>query len=279
MTFRFIFMLVTAGWFFAGAPFLAVATGENPYAPIVTRNVFALVPIPTNPPVDPTPATPPPKITPNGIMTLFGKLQVLFKVAGTAKPGLPAKDESYVLGVGERQDEIEVRKIDEPSATITFNNHGTVQELPLVTGAASGGAAPGGIPAPAGVGLPASAPSAVGTSGRGVPLPAVGGGRAREWSGGGNPVGSNPQDQASAGGLNFGNRNSYAGATRTEPALTPEAQVIMMEANRLATQDAVNKWQLPPLPPTPITPPDATGPGGMPLIPPPPAPPPLPGEE
>ena len=67
---------------------------NNPYAPIVVRNVFDLNP---PPPADAgQPADPPPKITPNGIMSILGQLQVLYKVAGTAKPGQPAKDEFYI---------------------------------------------------------------------------------------------------------------------------------------------------------------------------------------
>jgi hypothetical protein len=65
-------------------------------------------------------------------MSIFGRLQVLFKTAGTAKPGQPAKDEFYILSEGQRQDEIEVIRIDEKASLVTFNNHGTVQELPLV---------------------------------------------------------------------------------------------------------------------------------------------------
>ena len=64
-------------------------------------------------------------------MSIFGQLQVLFKVAGTAKPGQPAKDDSYILSEGQRQDEIEVIHIDEKASLVTFNNHGTVQEIPL----------------------------------------------------------------------------------------------------------------------------------------------------
>jgi hypothetical protein len=70
---------------------------------------------------------PPVKITPNGIMSIFGQLQVLFKVAG--KPG--GKDAFYTLGEGQRQDDIEVTKINETKGIVTFNNHGIVQELPL----------------------------------------------------------------------------------------------------------------------------------------------------
>jgi hypothetical protein len=104
---------------------------NNPYAPIVVRNIFGLNP---PPPVDAAPpGDPPPKITLNGIMSIFDhQLQVLFKVAGTAKPGQPAKDESYILSEGQRQDEIEVTHINEKASLVTFNNHGTVQELLLV---------------------------------------------------------------------------------------------------------------------------------------------------
>ena len=58
----------------------------NPYAPVVTRNIFDLNPPPK---VDPNAAdaTPPPKLTPNGITDILGQLQVLFKVANPAKPG------------------------------------------------------------------------------------------------------------------------------------------------------------------------------------------------
>ena len=114
---------------------------NNPYAPIVVRNIFGLNPVPTND-VNATPAEPPPKITPNGIMSIFGKWQVLFKVAGTPKPGQPAKDESYILSEGQRQDEIEVIQIDEKANLVTFNNHGTVQELPLVKANAAAGGTP-----------------------------------------------------------------------------------------------------------------------------------------
>jgi len=100
----------------------------NPYAVVVIRNIFGLNP---PPPVDPNankPAEPPVKVVPNGIMSIFGQLQVLFKVA--AKPG--GKDATYMLTEGQSQDDIEVIKIDEKAASVTFNNHGVVQELPLV---------------------------------------------------------------------------------------------------------------------------------------------------
>jgi len=105
----------------------------NPYTSIAVRNVFSL-----NPPA----ATPDsaadvdkdlPKITLTGITTILGPLQVLFKTFGGGSPGVPIKDKFYDLAEGQTQDEIEVSRIDPKNELVTFNNHGVVQELPLVT--------------------------------------------------------------------------------------------------------------------------------------------------
>jgi len=186
-----------------------VGAADSPYASIVARNMFGLVPIP---PPDPNagkpPADPPPKITPTGIMTIFGRDQALFRVATKTKPGQPAKDDAYVLSEGERQDGIEVVKINHGDAIITFDNHGTVQELPLIPskesdggpgpGAARGfgGAAPSmpgvaiprpGLRMPGGPGMPANIgnngrnpnlmPGANGANGA-TGMPTLGGGQA-----------------------------------------------------------------------------------------------------
>lgn len=149
---RFILGSLTVGWLSGQTLLAVVAPEENPYTPIVARNVFGLLPLPTNNPADLAPATPLPKISPNGIMTVFGKLQVLFKVAKPPPAGQPAKDESYVMSEGDRQDDIEVQKIDEPNATITFNNHGTIQTLELMKSSGPAGGPPAGA-APTGPGL------------------------------------------------------------------------------------------------------------------------------
>jgi hypothetical protein len=119
---------------------------DNPYGPIVTRNVFNLNPPP--PPGAAQPAEPPPKITPNGIISILGRCQVLFKVNLPPKPGHLAREQTYILGEGQQQDDIEVVKIDATTQVVTFDNHGTVQELPLTVANASGpgpsGAVPGG---------------------------------------------------------------------------------------------------------------------------------------
>ena len=138
----------------ASPPAAGQATDDKPYSTIVARNMFQLVPIPVHKPEDDLPPPePPPKITPNGIMTIFGKLQALFKVASKGKPGQPPKDESYVLTEGERQNDIEVVKINQPDGIITFNNHGTIQELPLVAAKDTGSAPEPGRPGGAGSGI------------------------------------------------------------------------------------------------------------------------------
>jgi hypothetical protein len=229
---------------------------NNPYAPIVVRNIFALNP---PPPVDAAPpGDPPPKITLNGIMSIFGQLQALYKVAGTAKPGQPAKDDFYILSEGQRQDEIEVTHIDEQASLVTFNNHGTVQELPLVKANPPAVSTP--MPSQGGPGPTRNLPTPNGdNSGRGRSGggPPGGPGAARNrGTGNSSPLTTVPP---SAG---------YSGQQQTQNTpqntLTPEAQVIMMEAQRAQWEKEGNPAAAI-IPPTPLTP--RNSPGGMPPIP------------
>ena len=194
---------------------------NNPYAPIVVRNIFALNP---PAPVDAAPpGDPPPKITLNGIMSILGKLQALYKVAVPAKPGQPAKDEAYILSEGQRQDEIEVTHIDEQTSLVTFNNHGTVQELPLIKAnppAVSTPVTAQGGPVPT---RNLTAPNGD-NSGRGR----LGGGpgAARRDRGDGAPLTTVPT------------RGGSSGQTSQQPqnTMTPEEQMIMIAAQHLKAQ-------------------------------------------
>jgi hypothetical protein len=230
----------------AGAP-AADTSADNPYLFIVQRNVFGLVPIPVHNPADDVAVTPTPKISPNGIMPLFGKLQVLFKVAVPAKPGQPPKDESYILGEGERQDDITVQKIDEASATITFDNHGTIQQLPLVAStAASGGPGPEprGMVPPPGMPMPGMAPAAGGSS---APM-GFGGRFGRNRN---NPDGNN---QSGSGMPSFGSATTSSAANNgaQEQPMTAEQAVILIEAQRSKyLQEGNSAYKI--LPPTPLT--------------------------
>ena len=257
MNLRFILGLLAAGWFSSQSVWGVAAPTDNPYTPIVARNMFGLVPIPTNAPVDPALLVPPPKITPNGIMTIFGRLQVLFKVAGDAKPGVPAKDESYVLCEGDRQDDIEVQKIDEKAAVITFNNHGVIQELPLVAASAAGAGAASGS---AGFGRPQGLPPLPGVA------PGAGGGSHLGFGGRfgrsqNTPPASTPAPAPSAAvPSGLGGTSTPASSTTAEAPIPYEQQVILMEANRLNyIQQGDTTAKI--LPVTDLTP-DVTGEGG-----------------
>lgn len=233
----------------------SAATADNPYKPIPQRNVFGLNPIPTNNPADQKPPEPPSKIIPNGIMTIFGKVQVLFKVQEPGKAGQPAKEQTYVMGEGERQDDIEVQKIDEKAAAITFNNRGIVQTLELVKAAATGGA-----PAPAG-GPGLSPAAAAAAAVKGVPAPA-----ASTTAGFGARFGRSRTATSGAAGTSGGAASSAAVANsevnekgiyqpRAEAPgeqLTAEQRIILIEAQRqkmLEEGDATAHL----LPTTPIT--------------------------
>ena|SRR5450432_2514543 len=199
----------------------------DPYATVVARNIFGLNPPP--PPGPPQDATPPPKITPNGIMTILGEVQVLFKVAGTPKPGgPPSADESYILSEGQRQDDIEVVKIDEKNSIVTFNNHGETQQLPLVV------TQPSSTPSP---GL-AGGPGAAG----GRFNPGGGPGARPRGNGGGGYGGSsaNSGGQGNSGNANDSSNlsnvptrsNTFNAASQIPEGMTPEVQTIAIEANR-----------------------------------------------
>jgi hypothetical protein len=241
----------------------AVAS-DLPYSTIVARNMFGLVPIPPPPPPDQgPPPDPPPKITPNGIMTIFGKKQALFKVADKPKPGQPQKDTSHVLSEGEREDDIEVVKIDSENNTITFNNHGEVQELVVVDAGATGGApGGGGGPGAAGPG-PGGPMRSGGPMARGHLGPR--GGMNMEAPGFNNNIG-NPQPSAAPTSGSTFQAPAQSQQNIEDQVMSAARQMAEIEQNRIATQEAVNQGLMPPLPPTLLTPPDATGQGGSPLI-------------
>ena len=236
------------------------AAADNPYGTIMQRNVFALVPLPTNPPDAGPPPEPPPKITPNGIMNVFGKLQAMFKAPLPGKPGQPATDKAYVLCVGEREDDIEVVKIDEQNSVITFNNHGQTQELPLTAGNASAGSAPPpvaipGMPVPPPAGVPAANPAGGNPSqligfggrfGRSRPTPALGSQPAGDPSAPmmGGAVNNNSSDKTA--------QNLPGGIDPQVMQMTPEARVLMMEAQRAKWLNEGNSAAAL-VPPTPIT--------------------------
>lgn len=246
----------------------APAASDSPYAAIVARNMFGLLPIP---PPDPTAGQPPPeeppKITPNGTMTIFGRKQALFKVANKPKPGQQAKEASYVLAEGERQDDITVVKIDTTLGIITFDNHGKTQELPLVAAKDTGGGAAGSGGRPGGFGQPNQPrPLGVPPGGNLPGRPPIAGG----LPGGINPAG-NPGMAANAGGVGpegIGPNGANGGITMLggtpvnanriyqpmeDSTITPEQSVILIEAQRMKAFQTGDSRTASLLPTTPLT--------------------------
>ena len=192
--------------------------------------MFGLLPIPppdTNPPA--APVDPPPKITLNGIMTIFGRDQALFKVATKPAPGQPAKDSSYVLSEGERQDDIEVTKINHADGIVTFNNHGTTQELPLV--AASSGGAPAG--SGGGPGNPAPWFSAKYLAGRCLPLTAP-------------PCSVIVKQRAPNQTPYQPTSSQQSGQNIEDQVMSAARDMALTEQYRIDTQDLVQQGKLPP---------------------------------
>ena len=182
-------------------------------------------------------------------MTIFGFRQALFTVDAMSKPGQPlGKNGSYILSEGQRQDDIEVTHIDEKSGVVTFNNHGVVQEIPLTKAPA---VATSTMPTPISVNFSPAAPPAVpfGNSSGGGNFGRFG---SRAGSNGGN------NSSGTDGSSNLRSIPTRGGGStqQSQNTLTPEAQIIAMEVNRQLTADQVRAGEMPPLPPTPLTPPD-----------------------
>ena len=195
-------------------------------------------------------------------MGVFGHSQVLFKVTPVAKGGPPPKDEFYILSEGQRQDDIEVVKIDERNSLVTFDNHGFQQEMPLAAAASGGGA---GAASWSGGGGAINNPGMAAGAGGGGGGPGVPGGFTRFGSspGGNNGVMPNsnpgfnngggptvaPGANGAVGGLDF--NASVQGRTYQPeaPTMTPQQTTEMIEAQRalyIASGNPIGKL----LPPT-----------------------------
>jgi hypothetical protein len=177
-------------------------------------------------------------------MTIFGTPQVLFNADVPPRPPAPATQKSYILSEGQSEDDIEVVHIDEKNGVVTFNNHGVVQEIPLVK------APPITTPTPV-----------VMNSGYPTPTGAPGGFRGAGGPGGGNFVrfggGAGQNRSIGSAGGNLGNNSGNnpgasfgsTGGGSTQPQLSPEAQTLLIAAQKAqAKQNGDPTWRI--YPPT-----------------------------
>jgi hypothetical protein len=190
---------------------LTPAAPTRPYEAIVDRNVFNLHPPPAA--IDPAELARSrmqiPKLTLNGITTILGKKLVILTMPAT-KPGVPPI--TLMLAEEERQEEIEVKEIDEKAGVVKVTNHGEDQTLdfdhdgtrPLAAGANPG--TPLTIPP-----IPAAPPPNV------LPMPA--------------PIRPFRTLQSRTTPLSG---NAPQADTQDQPeSLTPEQQTLIIEAQRL----------------------------------------------
>jgi len=224
----------------AGGVRAATADADNPYSDtIVGRNVFSLKEPPPPPnPEDLIKKDPPPKILLQGLTTILGRKQVLFKVQQPAKPGQPAQEESFVSAEGERQGEIEVLEIDEIAGVVKFDNHGTIEPKNMKddVAQATAGPSPQTKPLPPGV-IPPTIP--------GLPRPTAAVNPVRPTAGSVAHFGGSssrfPTRTLRTSTMAVGGVPSVLGGAQTAqtiatapsvPVLSREEQEIMIEVNR-----------------------------------------------
>ncbi len=196
---------------------------SNPYANISVRNVFGLKPPPL-PPAPPDITPPAPNITLTGIYK-FGRKRVMMMAPVPAKPPIPAREESYILGEGERDGDIEVLSIDEKAGVVQVNNHGTMQTLDFANNGAK-------LPAPAA--LPVAMPGLVPGQPMNASVPQV----VPSVSPGAGTVirfGNAAQLASSGGGSPSG---FAAGPAQPQNTITAEEQTILIEAQRAKMMDS-----------------------------------------
>lgn len=238
----------------------------NPYQVVVERNVFGLKPAPRpEDVVQPPPPTPPLQVKLQGITEglLGGKRQVLMKIMEPpAKPGEPAKERAVIMDEGEARGNIEVLAIDPVARSVKLNNNGTVTNLLLADFIMRVTAPPAAAPAPgtAAPGLPRPAVPVPGQVRPGL-QPQAGVAPALPATAFPQPAGAISQMQASTPTANITRPMRSRTTIGTSPSagnrptLSLEEQAAVMEVERLRTRDAVARGEMPPLPPTPWTPP------------------------
>ena len=274
-----------AGLFFSTAAWsVTTETSGNPYQGIVDRNVFGLKPPP--PPPDPEAVKPPPsKMFLTGITTILGNKRALMKTTPPAKPGEPAKEQSFMLGEGQRDGEIEVVQIDEIAGKVKIKAFGSETTLDFenngVKAAAAPAPAPGGAPAPPGFvpkpGTPGFNPNPFNPNSatRPLRLPTPTGSAATSPGSSpftpvfaNNPAGYNPTPVYGGGGVSVGVGNTTIPLTgSTAPAVSPaqaaaeaassqmtaDQRFLLVEAYRAKLAQEGKTAMVPPIPPTPFT--------------------------
>lgn len=238
--------------------------GSNPFKVIVDRNPFGLKPPP--PPPAPLETNPPPaKFKLLGTANVFGTKKVILQSADPPKPGQQpgqGQDLPFTLAEGEGEHGVEVVAIDELGGSVKINNHGVAMTLTLEKDGVKLAAGPAlGVPPPVAGMMPGGPMPMPGIQplprpGFGLPAPFMGSPPAAPKGAMLGTPGTPAGNMAAADPAALGNTFNALPArpVRTDSSqVDPVQQMVLMEANRSATQDLVNQGQMPPLPPTDAT--------------------------
>lgn len=260
-----------AGGLMLGLPaFGLTPEGGNPYASIADRNVFSLKPIPPPPPPPDPNVTPPQKITLLGIVTVFGKQEVLYKTLASAKPGDPPKEMSFSTAVGGRDGDVEILEVDRAAGIVKVKNHNVEQTLTLEKDSLkpTGTAPPVGVSAiPGVVPVPPPVPGAPAVPNvGGVPMPTTGGG-VTAFGGAANlrrelrvtpttAAGYSAASGSTAGGVAIPGAGTTPNHMRNWPpenhSLTADEQALSHIIQNTANQKLIERGEMPPLPAPPL---------------------------
>jgi hypothetical protein len=241
---------------------VAAAAWASPYSAISERNVFGLKDPPPATPTNPEPEPePPPNVKITGITTIMGVQRALVKVQAPAKPPAPAKDESYIMVAGgPAQGGVEVLEIQDSAdlkdVKVKIRQAGKESWLNLekdAPKAAAAAAPPGANPAQVAAAQAAAQKlAAARAAAGGVPPPVI---PTR-------PVRTAQPGVPGVPGANPGLATTTMPRTRVFQAreqvgnMTPEEQIILIEANRLNTIQEQAEGLVPPPPATELTPPE-----------------------
>lgn len=229
-------MLASAGWAVSGDVQMAS------YQQINDRNAFSLKPIP--PPPDPNAqvVTQQVNITFTGITSYQGVKKAYFRIPDGTKPGQFLYP---TIREGERDGALEVVSINDKSGTVTIKNAGTPMTLDFET---HGNKIPGAMamvaPPPGAPGLPNVRPLPGGAA---TPMTSV-------------PPNTQAQPSASMQGIPSRPMRTTMQNQQSQPQATYESAVVNMEIQRALHTDKISSGEMPPLPPTDLTPPGLPAP-------------------
>jgi hypothetical protein len=252
---------------------LTEVPANSPYAAISRRNIFDLRPPVVEVPQPIKPPEPPANIVLVAAKDWEGVKSAILTVQQPPRPNQPPSTKTYTIKEGETLGGIQLVKIaDVKTGEMEIVNNGTPMSINFKSHAnklQSGPPMMPGIPNIPGIvqqpgqpiGMPAPLPLPNLQNGIVVPNP----GRVLPPPAPRSTVVSPSRTIRSIPGQ-VGNSLGVYNGTPAQPQPTPapteqtlsrEAQAIMIEIERARTQPMVDKGQLPPLPPTEITPPTA----------------------